>query len=864
MNDENLTSNDLFGSGSDIYGTDVNGGFQNLSNQPDHFPKHDHLLNLKFQDDNETGVKELCDPEDDLANTLDSSTLSIDGVNYAHIHLSKDSDRNQGKGDGFLNEPTGNLDQGPRSGGSENRLADKNEACQPTFDTTLKQPDLPVVKSELLTEYSRITTSPTPHEKGTVEYDNEKVIQLKISQPRISVKDVLVDQNQTILYQKPAVNSVTHTPLHNMADSSWPHTSDTQENGVGARSKIRSPENCKPKTKRKSKGSSSSFKNLENDNIPKPPFKLQRKKYHNEEPESNRSVSDISIDENRLIKNEKDSESQNFPVEFLNPYSDPKAQTTIRPGVNNSLGFPSFAQVQDGNGIHVARTQTVRPKNSGKKLENGSSSMKMRQTNSDPQLHNADRQAIQRDCVHRPVFANSADSIHDHECNSDSKQLLRFGREIATSVTSSNDISTSSETACDNKIVRPKVKTVGDRTASASDKINVNLKEKERKTPTKTKDSVNKEVWRSQHVTGSNSPPRRIQYINNFETNTTKKVENKDMKNTNRSRNMDRNPNVSIVNAQSANSGDLYETVQNHRLIQYDLEQPVIDLKKIALVPESNSDSINRLSTDNTNETRSEQRIIVPYEDERNFVPGMPSLDERFQSNALFGDGTESSDHMFAKMLQEKYDREHEEICQRNQFDIAPDTLLLHNLGTNLNVADGGLGFGDDLHTDSLLNDLNINDVYETSPRTDKSEEDHCELIADSVNSLDEESQRLYPESEVADQFHQDLALHREDDQTYENDHGDRATEENFSDTIHVPYVTEHHREILPPETPDTIYISAEQEEPAERSDESLARSLQRRLELEARQHDEDYARQLEVGNIAPNMDTSVYSFKYG
>lgn len=40
MNDENLTSNDLFGSGSDIGGTNLNGGFQNFSIQPDHFPEH--------------------------------------------------------------------------------------------------------------------------------------------------------------------------------------------------------------------------------------------------------------------------------------------------------------------------------------------------------------------------------------------------------------------------------------------------------------------------------------------------------------------------------------------------------------------------------------------------------------------------------------------------------------------------------------------------------------------------------------------------------------------------------------------------------------------------------------------------------
>ena len=886
MNDESLTSDELFKSGSaNGFVNNVNSALQNhQGNDIDSVVNEPrlHLLGERIQETNETHVKELNDSVESLIHDLDSLTLSTDGDDYADIHQLNGL-HGQIEIDGAdVREPSQNGTQQNQYVNYENTSVGNRNGTLPYFEATLKEPDLPALKLMSWNEQLRSRGSQSPHKDRTVqaEKDNrhEQALRSRLFEPE-SVAEYQC-QSSHASRQRPEVFSVQNLPNISMADSHEPQENVVQENETGARSKVRDKDDRKAKGKKQAKGAKPRISDTHVSDMPRPPFKLQQKKYDSDFVEFNKNYNgrEISSNEHRTTENLPDGEIQRFPVEYLNPYANPKALRTIKPGGRSSPKFlPSgFQTTESVSGIKPAIASVnpvVRPKTNAR----NSNTVGIRHINSDPQMHSTDSLAVQRGSVDISI---SAENLHDNDNTPVFNELLRLEEETPSSDNHSSDVHRQRTEI--GTTVTPTDNSGFDMAAKVSNKAKdtTNLREKrvsnKAKDSTKAKDSINMNIWRSQQEAENSAPPHTIGFINNLDTITTKKVQNKDMKNTNRSRTMDRNPNVSIANANSSNSEHV-ETVLSHSPLQYpNFDQSVIDLQTVSqhIVPDSNGNSVDRLNKSNEPKTEPHP-IIVPYEHERNAVQILPSFDESLQSNVLFGDGTEVvSDEMLAKMLQEKYDKEHEEMMRRNQYDVTPETLRLHNLTTDLNVADGGFhdpytSFNDDLETDSLLIHQNMNDVYEASPRSVNSDQGPQESVNIVHNTLDQESDRLYPhsitEDSIAlaeteqycpvDQLYPEMTLFgRESDETNENQHEELSKGGNDPNEIHVPYSTENHRDVLPPELLDngTIYIRAEQEEAgAERSDESFARSLQRQLLLEEQeQWDEELARQLEVKEI--------------
>lgn len=263
----------------------------------------------------------------------------------------------------------------------------------------------------------------------------------------------------------------------------------------------------------------------------------------------------------------------------------------------------------------------------------------------------------------------------------------------------------------------------------------------------------------------------------------------------------------------------------------------VIDLQNVNRNVPNSANFVDKLNQGN-NSNRETHPIIVPYETQTNPLTVVPSFDESLSSINLFGDGTEMNDHAFAKMLQEKYDKEHEEICQRNRFDLPPERLLLPNHLPNLNVADSGIRdpnlLGELLQPDSLLNDQS--DVYAPVSVTDEDDRYSLELDSDSINQFGiSEPENLHYVDQICPEMGPELTPICSEN---ENSGDELLVEEEQDDRVSPRHETEHHREVVAPETPDY--------EPRERTDEDYARSLQRQMDLEEREEIEEIVRQIE------------------
>ena len=952
MNDENLTSDDeLFKSGS------TNGFINHVNSVLQNYQRNDiasgideprlHLLGERIQETNETHVKEFDDTIESLVHGLDSLTLSTDGDEYADIHQ-LNGFHGQVEED-FVNAVEPGQERIQRNQNVKNgSTAEFGKATDilPGVQANLKEPALPFVKPMSLNEELRSRGSDNPrsqHRTIQQEIDNRHGQRI---QPSLAGCEVVAENGVSSSYAsrgRPEVCSVQNLQGFNMADSNELQETTVHENGMGARSKVRDFDEKQGKGKKHSKGAKTRTLDTQVSDMPRPPFKLQQKKYDNDlvEPKQTYRVRNISPKEHRTAENLQcdETESQRFPVEHLNPFADPKGIRTIKPGGRgNSEFLPDGFKLTDGiTGIGTTMapvSPAVKPKTHVKKPNTAG----IRHNSSDPQLLSTDSLAVQRGSVGTSV---SAENLHANESspvfndlrrldeetysfnppvsnqllrldekalNSNSQdfnELLRLGEEATSSDIHVNDLRQQRTS------VRPKENSDINKAAKLTNKTRDIAKVREKKTPpNKNKDNINMDIWRSHQEVINSAPPPTIEYINNLDSiNTkdsvpTKKVQNKDMKNSNRRRNMDKTPNVSVGNIDNSDSekvnmatptsqNTVFPASQNTALptgqnsvlpasqnsvlptspsaLPYpNLNGSAIDLPAVSphVVPDTNSSSTDRLNKSNESNTEAHP-IIVPYEHERNAVQVLPSFDESLQSNVLFGDGTDMSDEMLAKMLQEKFDKEHTEMMRRNQYDVAPETLRLHNLTTDLNVADGGYRdpyvFNNDLETDSLLINRNMNDVYETSPRSVNSDQGPNEPVNVVHNMLDEETQRLYPysiaddsiaEAEQYRQIHQlypeRSLIDRENDETSENQQSERET---APGEIYVPYSTENPREVVLPAAAGilddgTIYVRAEQEETEGegRSDESFARSLQRKLLMEEQEQlDEELARQLEV-----------------
>ena len=960
MNDENLTSDDeLFKSGS------TNGFINHVNSVLQNYQRNDiasgideprlHLLGERIQETNETHVKEFDDTIESLVHGLDSLTLSTDGDDYADIHQLNGFHGQVEEDFVVAVEPSQEGVQRNQNvkHGSTAEFGEANSIL-PGVQANLKAPDLPFVKPMSLNEELRSRGSDNSRSKHRTiqeEIDNRHGQRL---QPGLAGPEVVHVAESDVSYtsrRRPEVHSVQNLQGFNMADSNELQGTTVHEKGMGARSKVRDVDERQGKGKKHSKGTKTRTFDTQVNDMPRPPFKLQQKKYDNDlvEPKQTYRVRNISPTEHRTAENLQcdETENQRFPVEHLNPFADPKGIGTIKPGGRgNSEFLPEGFKLTDSTGIGTTMapvSPAVKPKTHVRKPNTAG----IRHNNSDPQLLSTDSLAVQRGSVgtsvsaenlhandssplfndlrkldeetysFNPPVSNQLLRLDEKALNSNSQdfnELLRLREEAPSSDIQSDDLRQQRTS------VRPTENSDINKAAKLTNKTRDMAKVREKRTPqNKAKDNINMDIWRTHQEVINSVPPPTIEYINNLDSITTKdsiptkKVQNKDMKNSNRRRNMDKTPNVSIGNIDNSNSeqvntaiptsqntvfpasqntglatgqNTVSPTSQNSVLpasqnsvlptspsaLPYpNLNGSAIDLPAVSphVVPDTNSSSADRLNI--SNESNPEPHpIIVPYEHERNAVQVLPSFDESLQSNVLFGDGTDMSDEMLAKMLQEKFDKEHTEMMRRNQYDVAPETLRLHNLTTDLNVADGGYQdpyvFNNDLETDSLLINRNMNDVYETSPRSVNSDQGPNEPVNVVHNMLDEETQRLYPysiaddsialaEAEQYRQIHQlypEMSLiDRENDETSENQQSERET---APGEIYVPYSTENPREVvLPPAAgildDGTIYVRAEQEEEGEgRSDESFARSLQRKLLMEEQEQlDEELARQLEV-----------------
>ena len=928
MNDENLTSDELFKSGStNGFINHVNSGLQNyqrndIVNGIDE-PRL-HLLGERIQEANETYVKEIDDSIDNLEDCLDSLTLSTDGDGYADIH----------KLNGFHETDFVDAKELSRESIQANQIVRRGgtEECYTENDTlsgkqaNLKEPDLPLISKPMsLNEELRSRGSSNPQSQHRIvqeEIDNRHG---QKHEPGLSGAMLVANSSpvSSVSRLRNEEQGEQNVNGYNMAVLNE-HANALHEDGTGARSKVKDTDDRKSKARKQSKGaktrtSGTQVKTRASDSqvmdMPKPPFKLQEKKYDNDliDPKQTYFVSKTTSKEQRRADNTQgeETENQRFPVEYLNPFADPKGIGTIKPGsIGNSELLPAGFKLTDnatGTGLTMAPNDpVVKPKTHGRRPNLS----RMKHNNSDPQMNSTDSLAVQRGSVQvgmsisaenlnsndsSPVF-NDLRSLEE-EIRLDENvpnihspyELLRLEEQAPSSEVKSSDL------RLQRPSVRPKENIDSNRAAKLTDKRYM-----EKKTPNKPKDNINLDILRSQQEVINSVPPPKIEYINNLDTNSTKdsiptkKVQNKDMKNTNRKRNMDKTSSVNVgktdnltpeqVNTVTPTSHNtIFPTSQSTGLpasqnsvsttSQLSLPYPnlngsVYGLQAQAVsphvVPDTNSNAVERRNT--SNEPVSEPHpVIVPYEHERNAVQVLPSLDESLQSNVLFGDGTgaEMSDEMLAKMLQEKYDKENTEIMRRNQYDVAPETLRLHNLTpSDFNVADGGYHdhyvFNDDLETDSILN-RNMTDVYEPSPRSVNSDKGSNEPFNVVHNMLDQETDRLYPHSIAddsitlteAEQYHPiNHDLHPTDRENAEANINLAQTSEreNTPSEIYVPYSTE---EVIPPDD-NTIYVRAEQEEEgAGRSDESFARSLQRKLLMEDQeQWDEELARQLLVRHI--------------
>ena len=881
MNDESIRSDDLFKSGIYSGFSDFTTGrtdFQN-GNLVDGYPEPRlHLLCARDQEDDDTQVKDI-----DLNSLADSfEHLSIDGDDYAEVHLHNDCAENFLKTDvnGAQEHCADNFFQKENENTVKSSFDRNNDTAQkPKFD---KKTVISLANKQLLpNKYVNDRASPFLKQNATEECEGnsrdilEPIIQDRISDSGLPLAN-FAGSCQELTGQKPVEVLAQHLPGHNMAESSQSHQNSTLENGLGARLKVRGTNKNKPKTKKQTKAANSN-----SSQIPKAPFKLQHKRYDKELEESD----GISV---AAEGHAGESDISSFPVEYLNPYIDPKTIQTIRPGVDNSAELLSgFMQADNA----FPKGQVVRPK-LGVSITEGSSACagRLRHNNSDPVIHKAGRQVTDRNSADLSSLALNVEDSCTDERNMSVNQAVRLKAQGAATDAALGVFDGQDDRRFPN-IKLPNIKQVvptkakknsnvstASKTEETTAKPQVNEKNIEHRT--EDNDNMNILIVRQE----SSSSPQRIEYINNLDTCTTKKIENKDMKNTNRSRNLERNPNICITNA-GCSGVQSTESVQTTQPLQYQNLDHVIDLEHVSSHNPTNSPNIvGRLKKKN-NTNAETNTIVVPYQAEISPVSVLPSFDESLQSNILFGDGTEVNDHMLAKMLQEQYDKEHEEICRRNQFDIAPETLRLHNLVPNLNMADGESGgqslFGEILQPNSLYQ----NDVYETSPRSDGSEHnqyrvtnnspepDNDMLYPNSVakndqNRVDNEEcelrhDELYPSSIMQDSinepetYYNDLPypvlipVSRETDHFGESQFENLETEENTNNTVYIPYETEHHREVLPPETPDegSVCVHAERiEDHAGRSDEDYALSLQRRLMMEEQEYlDEELARQLEV-----------------
>lgn len=834
MNDESLTSDDLFKSGSTNGFSDFTGGrtdHQNGNLAGYITEQRLHLLGERIQEDNETQVKEFNDPIESLTEALDSLTLSTDGDEYADIHMQN------GFPDKIETDAAGTQDLSASEDGqryANNRPANKD--CITVLESNLKQPDLPISNLTFNGQIRRKEGSHIPKQEislgNRISGIPEQVSHLRGSNTRLASQNV-VNCGDTVGQEPTCILELGLNLPCNMADSAQSPQFAPFENGAGARLKVRDTGH-KPKTNKHVKNVNSN-----SDQFPKPPFKLQQKKYEND-------IEDSQVNTNRTEAEVNENEQNlTFPVEYLSPYSNPKTQKTIKPGGRNSP-TSSLGSVQVNDNMPSLRSQAFRPKVSGKSSDGILAVRGMRNNNSDPLIHNTERLVTNRNSADVVTLAVDVEATHQND--RDQAQTIR------AEATSSVDVDVL--TKQDNKtkpkqVVRPKSRNVLNVTTTKdNDERSVETKPDAKSVETRAKDNVNMDLWRARHGSQSNSP-QAIEYINNLDTDTytTKKIENKDMKNTNRIKNTERNPNISLVNTDCS-------TISNVDSVEDQYQNPVIDLGLVSRHNAPNSNTfVDRLNT-NSNSNAETSPIIVPYGIEPNPVSVMTGFDESLSSNILFGNGTEDSDLMFARMLQEKYDKEHEEMRQRNQFDIAPETLRLHNLTPNLNVADGESEDPSLFGNDSLLNDQN--DVYETSPRSFESDHDHHRvdhqsLEIDSVelhpNSMNQDSMLEVENYHDVDQFYPELTpIGQEYDYSNEDQLEQQEIDDNISDAACTPYTTENLREVLPPESPDesAIYVRAERGGPPVRSDEDFARSLQRQLMMEEEQLDQELARQIE------------------
>ena len=696
--------------------------------------------------------------------------------------------------------------------------------------------------------------------------------------------------------QAPVQAACQDLPIYSMANSAQSHQSSGVENNTGARVKTKDKDNSKTKKQTRSSTSNSV-------QIFKAPFKLQHKRYDNEFEDG-----DVTTAEG----NNREPEILPFPVDFLNPYSDPRTAQTIRPdlhvGDSAELVLGGLGLGQEGDNPVNIIPPVVRPKVCGNRDKASSEVLRrIRHNNSDPGFHVGERQNTNRHNAQLlSEYLNREDSPNEEDHSVLIRGVKLKGKGAAVDdtivpVLGSFIKEDNERIAAVNKASRSKTNTLKDVTVTPKDNVGIAAVNKASRSKTNTSKAVttpkvvakpdihtnvnqlHDEGVENDHVNivsvkpelrnVCNSPPRRIEFINNLDSCTAKKIDNKDMKN--RNRNTDNN--------QSSDCSANLQSVQSTQPLQYHNLEQVIDLQQHVNrnnLPPNSQNFVERLKKTNNSNTEPNP-IIVPYGIETSPVTTvLPSFDESLQSNVLFGDGTEMNDLLLAKMLQEQFDKEHEEMCRHNQYDLTPETLRLHNLEPNLNVADGETGdqnlFGEHLQPDSLYH----NDVYETSPRFNEPDrvqhavhEDNHSLEIDSdlefrnsvnfddevrmINNMNPLDSELNSNSIMQENTNEADSYCNSQPTVFiplvrETGNFNAGINENRDDnTILVPYETEHHREVLAPQSPDDepLYVRAEGKDgQAGRSDEDFALSLQRRLLMEEQEHlDEELARQLEV-----------------
>lgn len=806
MNDDSLTSDDLFKSGSTNGFSGFASGISDLhnGNLASYITEQRlHPLSEKIQEDNETQVKDI-DAIDCLTESLESLTLSTDGDDYTDIHRQNgfhDKLEIDAAGSQELNENTANV-------------------------SGLKQPDLPINNLIIDQQIEDQRGSQTSAKQVFSLENRGNTFPKQVSHSRnYNTRHAYTSQNvgnDNIQGIRDSISEIQpQLPVYNMADSGQPPQPQAVpcENGVGARLKVRDTENTKSKTKKHGKIGSAT-----NDHIPDPPFKLQQKKYDNEE-DSERST--FPADELASMQSREVTENLTFPVEFLNPYSNPQTIKTIKPGGRRSPEYFGDSVQVSGKAVQV-----VRPKVYGKTLESESAVRGLRHNSSDPKIHNKEKELTNRNRNSTDISSLAVNfedvSVDDRNAFSYGTPKSRFQQTVDNGLNSNAKQDHKQEVAI-KQVVRPKEGHSSD-TSSQVVESNSVFKPAERNKEIKSKDTVNMDLQRSIKGRPSNSPPT-IEYINNLDTCKTKKIKNKDMKNTNRSKNTERNLSSNLANTDCSSIENI-ASVQNNQQKPCQNFDSVIDLQNVNRNLPNSANFVDRLNQGNNSNTETHP-IIVPYEPRTNPPTVVSSFDESLSSLNLFGDGTEMNDHTFAKMLQEKYDKEHEEICQRNRFDLPPETLLLPNHLPNTNVADSSASdpslFGEILQPDSLLNSLEL-DSDSMNPFGSSDAENH--------HYIDQYCPEVGPEL---------TPVGSED----ENSGDELLVETEQDDRVSPRYETEHHREVVAPETPDY--------EPRERTDEDYARSLQRQMDLEAREEIEEIARQMEEEERRERLRSNDY-----